>query len=281
MLAVRSPHERMAAVLHDVVEDTATTLDDLAREGFPAPVLAAVEALTKRPGEIRMEAARRAAAHPIACAVKLADVTDNMDLGRIAEPTGKDYARIREYEQVRQLLLVAGVPPQPPDDTPETRCQLHAAIRSQPDEASILEWIVRGADPSKGNDEGDNAYSLARQCGYPETFCQKMEEAFSRWLRPLQDTTAIYISDQSNPLWTTLEQHGWVRWCKGIGQLSNFAWSSEFRLYYAQWEMEAQENAIYGTLSIMLALPNSGFDEICQRLDQYGVIWSKEKPDIY
>jgi hypothetical protein len=45
--------------------------------------------------------------------------------------------------------------------------------------------------------------------------------------------------------------------------------------------MEAQENAIYGTLSIMLALPNSGFDEICQRLDQYGVIWSKEKQDIY
>lgn len=107
MLAVQTAHERMAAVLHDVVEDTAVTLDDLGREGFPAPVLEAVESLTKRPGETRIEAARRAAADPVARVVKLADVTDNMDLGRIAVPTEKDYARIREYEHVRKLLLAA------------------------------------------------------------------------------------------------------------------------------------------------------------------------------
>lgn len=108
MLAVTGEHERMAAALHDVVEDTPLTFDDLAREGFPAAVIDAVRALTKQPGESRLDAAHRAAANPVARRVKLADVGDNMDLSRIASPTGKDYARLREYEQVRAILLAAG-----------------------------------------------------------------------------------------------------------------------------------------------------------------------------
>jgi GTP diphosphokinase / guanosine-3',5'-bis(diphosphate) 3'-diphosphatase len=107
MLSVRSLHERMAAVLHDVVEDTDLTLSDLAMEGFPAEVVSAIQALTKLPGESRIEAAHRAAAHPVARVVKLADVTDNMDISRIAEPTEKDFARLKEYEQVRLVLLAA------------------------------------------------------------------------------------------------------------------------------------------------------------------------------
>ncbi len=108
MLAVNGEHERMAAALHDVVEDTPLTFDDLTREGFPAAVIDAVRALTKQPGESRIDAAHRAAANPVARRVKLADVGDNMDLSRIASPTEKDYARLREYEQVRAILLAAG-----------------------------------------------------------------------------------------------------------------------------------------------------------------------------
>ena len=40
--------------------------------------------------------------------MKLADVTDNMDLSRIPVPTEKDYARLKEYEQVRQVLIASG-----------------------------------------------------------------------------------------------------------------------------------------------------------------------------
>ena len=94
----------MAAVLHDVVEDTPVTLDDLRAERFPVQVIEAIQALTKLPGETRLEAARRAAQHPIARVVKLADVKDNMDLRRIATPTDNDYARLKEYEQVKQFL---------------------------------------------------------------------------------------------------------------------------------------------------------------------------------
>lgn len=109
MLAVRTPHERMAAVLHDVVEDCSPpwTLEKLAQEGFPAEVLTAVEALTKRPGETRLAAARRAAADPVALRVKLADVADNLDLGRIATLTMDDFKRILEYREVQAELMLS------------------------------------------------------------------------------------------------------------------------------------------------------------------------------
>ena len=50
---------------------------------------------------------RRAAGNPIARVVKLADVTDNMDLGRISNPTDKDFDRLKEYVKVRALLEAA------------------------------------------------------------------------------------------------------------------------------------------------------------------------------
>lgn len=105
MLRMSTAHERMAAVLHDVVEDTQVTLEQLRSEGFPAEVVSAVAALTKRAGESRLEAAARAVTDPVARTVKLADNAENMDLGRIAEPTEKDYARLEEYKKVRALLL--------------------------------------------------------------------------------------------------------------------------------------------------------------------------------
>ncbi len=105
MLAVKGRIEQIVAVLHDVVEDTPVTLQELRNEGFEEAVIVAIEALTKRPGESRLEAAQRAAKNPISRAVKLADVTDNMDLDRIANPTEDDFERLREYEQVRALLI--------------------------------------------------------------------------------------------------------------------------------------------------------------------------------
>lgn len=105
MLRVNSTMERMAAVLHDVVEDSAVTLDMLREEGFPPEVISAVDALTKRKGESRIDAAHRARRDRIALVVKLADNAENMDLSRIAQPTERDYARLKEYEAVRSILL--------------------------------------------------------------------------------------------------------------------------------------------------------------------------------
>lgn len=107
MLRVRTEAERIAAVLHDVVEDSPVTLEGLAAEGFSRSVIDAVEALTKRPGETRLDAAARAARNAVARQVKLADNAENMDISRIEKPTEKDYARLEEYKQVRALLLAA------------------------------------------------------------------------------------------------------------------------------------------------------------------------------
>lgn len=107
MLRVQGENERIAAVLHDVVEDSSFTLEQLASEGFPAEIIQALAALTKQPGESRLAAAQRASENAIALCVKLADNTDNMDLSRIPHPSEKDKARLEEYKAVRALLLAA------------------------------------------------------------------------------------------------------------------------------------------------------------------------------
>ena len=108
MFAVSTPNEMIAAVLHDVVEDTEVSLEDLKGEGFHDEIIEAIDALTKRPGESRLEAAGRAAANPVARNVKLADVTDNMDLTRIENPADKDFDRLKQYVEVRRLLISRG-----------------------------------------------------------------------------------------------------------------------------------------------------------------------------
>lgn len=104
MLRMHSEAGRIVAVLHDVVEDSNCSLDELRAEGFSEEVITALAAITRQAGESRIEAAKRAARHPLARAVKLADNADNADLTRIPAPSEKDLARMDEYRKVRELL---------------------------------------------------------------------------------------------------------------------------------------------------------------------------------
>jgi len=106
MLRMSTSEERMAAVLHDVVEDTDWTLERLRGEGFSDAVVAAVDALTRRADEDYETFVRRAAVNPIARRVKLADLQDNSDLSRIAHPTDRDYERLERYR--RAIALIEG-----------------------------------------------------------------------------------------------------------------------------------------------------------------------------
>lgn len=100
MLRMQSQAERIVAVLHDVVEDSPDySIEALSREGFAPEVIEAIQALTKLPGEGRVAAARRAAEHPLARLVKLADNAENMDLSRIPNPAEKDFARLKEGDK--------------------------------------------------------------------------------------------------------------------------------------------------------------------------------------
>ena len=94
-----------AGLLHDVVEDSATTIDDLRAAGMPPEVCKAVDALTKRPDEGYEQAVARAAAHPLAATVKAADLADNSDPARLALLDARRRERLEtKYTLGRQLL---------------------------------------------------------------------------------------------------------------------------------------------------------------------------------
>lgn len=97
MFSMADDAERIVAVLHDVVEDSDTTLDDLRAEGFPEEIVLAVDSVTRRKGESYGEFTDRAGRNLIGTKVKIADLEDNMDIGRISNPTAKDYRRVERY----------------------------------------------------------------------------------------------------------------------------------------------------------------------------------------
>jgi hypothetical protein len=103
----------MAAILHDVLEDTPVTDDDLRAAGCPEPVIAAVRALTKNSGEPLEDSMARAATNPIACAVKRADIADNSDPARLALLDEATAQRLRHKyaDSTRLLDRYAGATP--------------------------------------------------------------------------------------------------------------------------------------------------------------------------
>ena len=101
---LESTEAKIVAILHDVVEDTPITLDDLRAAGYSPRIVGAVDGLTRREHESYEAFIERAAADPIARQVKIADLRDNLDLSRIAEPTERDYARLERYKRALQVL---------------------------------------------------------------------------------------------------------------------------------------------------------------------------------
>lgn len=95
---------RAVAWLHDVVEDTPVTLGDLERQ-FPAEIVAAVDAMTKRPGEDLDTYYRRVASNKLARAVKNADLDDNTDPERTAQLDSSTRQRLAtKYSYARSVL---------------------------------------------------------------------------------------------------------------------------------------------------------------------------------
>lgn len=95
-----------AAWLHDVVEDTTLTLDDLAVAGIPRRVLDAVDLVTKIDGQSAEQYFSRIRENPLARVVKLADLIDNTDPARIRKLDARTQERLGvKYARSVQLLL--------------------------------------------------------------------------------------------------------------------------------------------------------------------------------
>lgn len=105
MLAQDGNEERIAAVLHDVVEDT-----DLIGLGdilaiFGEEIREAVDSVTRREGEDYFDYVVRAKANPIGRQVKIADLNDNMDRGRAPAIDPDRRARMAKYDHALAFLL--------------------------------------------------------------------------------------------------------------------------------------------------------------------------------
>lgn len=92
------------ALLHDVVEDSGWTLEDLRKEGLPEEVVQAVGILTKKRNENYEEYILRVKQNPLARQVKLADLQHNSDLSRLANVTDRDRERVAKYQKAIAFL---------------------------------------------------------------------------------------------------------------------------------------------------------------------------------
>lgn len=107
MLACADDEEQIAAVLHDAAEDAGWARLEAELAELPPWLREALDALTRRAGESYDAFIVRLAPNPIARAVKLADLADNLDLTRIPNPSEEDRRRCEKYAAARQLLLDA------------------------------------------------------------------------------------------------------------------------------------------------------------------------------
>ena len=94
----------IVALLHDVVEDTDYTLEDIAAEGFGEDILEAVALMTHEDDVPYLDYVAKLKDNPIARAVKLADLAHNSDLSRIGEIDEETKQRLEKYKKAKAIL---------------------------------------------------------------------------------------------------------------------------------------------------------------------------------
>lgn len=106
MCRVSSVEEKIVAVLHDVIEDTKITEEDLLNYGFPQVFVDGVVSVTRAEGQSYSELIQQAKENTIGRVVKIADIQENMDLSRIPNPQDADVERVeKRYKKSLKELV--------------------------------------------------------------------------------------------------------------------------------------------------------------------------------
>ena len=104
MAKMQTDLEMSAALLHDVLEDSDITAEQLLAEGIPPEVVEAVQSLSRNENEEYLDFVARAKRNPLAARVKIADIEDNIDVLRLTALDEYDLARIKKYHAAWHLL---------------------------------------------------------------------------------------------------------------------------------------------------------------------------------
>ena len=101
---VKTEQEKAVALLHDVIEDSDVTVEDLLASGLSNEVVTAVQILTKKKGQSYQEYLEKVKSNNLARVVKLADLKHNSDLLRLKSVTNTDYERVKKYKNAIRYL---------------------------------------------------------------------------------------------------------------------------------------------------------------------------------
>ena len=102
----KTEEEKIVGVLHDVIEDTDWTFEALAEEGFSKEVIDALRCVTKlSENENYDDFIERVKKNPLAVAVKINDLSDNMDIRRLPYLSDKDVKRLKKYLRAYKKLI--------------------------------------------------------------------------------------------------------------------------------------------------------------------------------
>nr|WP_222592231.1 GTP pyrophosphokinase [Paenibacillus xylanexedens] len=104
MNRVESMEEKIVAVLHDVIEDSEVTIEELRGLGFSEEILTAIQLLTRSTEDSYEEFIENTTTNRTARNVKIADIKENMNISRIKNPTQEDYNRLEKYRKALERL---------------------------------------------------------------------------------------------------------------------------------------------------------------------------------
>jgi len=98
--------EKVCGILHDLVEDTNWTFEELEKEGFSKEIIEVLKLITKESdNEDYSNFIQRIMTNKTAISVKLNDLRDNMDITRLKELTNNDLKRLNKYLKAYRLLI--------------------------------------------------------------------------------------------------------------------------------------------------------------------------------
>ena len=101
---IDSSELRIVAMLHDVVEDTKYSIEDIESEGFDKYIIDALRVITKLDDMDYMDYIERISFNELASRVKIEDLKHNMDITRLSNPTDYDFKRVEKYKKALEYL---------------------------------------------------------------------------------------------------------------------------------------------------------------------------------